>query len=104
MGEEGRSEQEQEPEQEQGEEVEGKWWVEGELRMGEVMETGRWERRGLKAGNSPVVHLVEAGVRGVRGEGGGNERERRMRWEMEGQKEARELLALEESQGGTFQA
>lgn len=72
--------------------------------MGEVTETGMWEQQGLKAGNSPAVPLVEAGVRGARGEGGGNERERRMKQETEGQREARELLALEESQGGTLEA
>lgn len=100
-GEEGRSE----GEGEEVEEEEEEWWrVEGEWQTGEVTETGMWERRGSKAGNSPVVPLVEAGVRGARGEGGGNERERRMRQEREGQREARGLLALEGSQGGTFQA
>lgn len=63
-----------------------------------------WERQGSEAGNSPVVLLVEVGVRGARGEGGGSEKERsRMRWEMEGQREVQELLALEESRGGVLE-
>lgn len=68
--------------------------------MVEVVERGMWEQQGLEAENSPVVLLVEVGVRGVRGEEGGSEMERRMRREMEEQREAQELPVLEESQGG----
>lgn len=42
-------------------------------------------------------------MRGARGEGGGNERERRMRRETEGRMEARGSLAPEDSQGGTLE-
>lgn len=68
------------------------------------MERGTWEQRGSEAGNSPVVLLVEGGVRGARGEGAGSEKE--MRWrrrEMEGQREVQELLVLEESRGRTLE-
>lgn len=62
-----------------------------------------WERQGLEAGNSPVVLLVEVEVRGARGEGGGSDKGRRTRWEMEGQREVQECQAQEESQGGMLE-
>lgn len=64
-----------------------------------------WGRQGSEAGSPPVVVLlVEAGVRGVREEGGESEKEMRMRQEMEGQREVRELWVLEESQEEEHQA
>lgn len=39
-------------------------------------------------------------MRAARGEEVGSERERKMRWETEGQREVLVLLELEESQGG----
>lgn len=54
----------------------------------------------MEAESSPVPPRVVVGVRAARGEEEGSERERRMRWEMEGQREVLVLLALEESQGG----
>lgn len=94
--EEGRPKME-EQEAEEKEEEEG-WPAEEEQQVAKVMGRGTWERQGLEAGNFPVVLLVVAGVRGARGEGGGNERERnRMRWEKGGQREAQELLVREES-------
>lgn len=56
------------------------------------------KRQGLEAENSPVVPLVEAEVREVREEGGGSEKETRMRQEMEGLREVQESLAPEEAQ------
>lgn len=88
---------------EEGKSEEAEWQAEGEWRMGEVAERGMRERRGLEAGKSPVVPLVEAGEKGMRGEGGGSEKERRMRREMEGQREVQvQVQALEESQGGAL--
>lgn len=60
-----------------------------------------WERQGSEAGSPPalVVLLLEAGVRGVREEGGESEKETRMKQEMEEQREVQELWVLEESQG-----
>lgn len=95
MGEEGTSEEE--------------WPAEGvqqvvEVEEVEVVERGMWKPRGSEAGYCPVVLLVEVGVRGETEEGGGSERERRrMRQEMEGQREVQELLVLEESQEGPHQ-
>lgn len=71
--------------------------------MVEVVERGVWERQGLEAENSPVVLLVAVGVKGVREEEGGSEKERRMRREMEGQREVQELLVLEESRAGELE-
>lgn len=86
MGEEGKSE--------------GEWPAEGEWRVAEAVERGMWERQGSEAGSSPVVLLAGVGVREARGEGGGSEKEKRMRWEMVGQREVQELPVQEESQGG----
>lgn len=93
MGEEGRSEEVEE----EVRPAEGEWRV---VAVAVGRGRGMWERRGLEAANSPVVLLVEVRVREVRGEEGGSEKGRRMRREMEGQTEVRELLALEESRGG----
>lgn len=71
--------------------------------MVEVVERGVWERQGLEAENSPVVLLVAVGVKGVREEEGGSEKERRMRREMEGQREVQALLVLEESRAGELE-
>lgn len=90
MGEEGKSEEE--------------WLAEGVQQAVEVVERGMWKQRGSEAGYCPVVLLVEVGARGGKEEGGGSEKEtRRMRQEMEGQRELQELLVLEESQEGARQ-
>lgn len=69
-----------------------------------MVERGMRKRQGSEAGYCPVVLLVEVGVRGETEEGGGSEKERRrMREEMEGQREVQELLVLEESQEGAHQ-
>lgn len=86
----------------------GEEWKQGEavVRQAEgwqgVMEAVRkvmWEQRGSEA----VVLLVEVRVRGLRGEEGGNERERRMRQAMEEQKEVEELLEQREPRGGELE-
>lgn len=84
-------------------EVESVRQAEGGWPAVEVAEKGMWGRQGLEAGSSPVAPLVEVVERGGRGEEVGSERERRMRREMEAQTEARELPALEESQGGELE-
>lgn len=90
----------------------GEEWKQGEVgvRLGEgwqrVMEGAKrvmWERRGSEAEKPPVVLLVGVRVRGLRGEEGGNERERRMRQVMEEQKEVEELLEQREPQGGELE-
>lgn len=70
-----------------------------------MVERGMWKGQGSEAGNSPVVLLVDVGVRGETEEGGGSEKERRRRRrrEMEGQREVQELLELEESLEGARQ-
>ena len=70
----------------------------GQQRVGEVALKVMWEQRGSEAGIPPAVPLVEVGVRGARGEGGGNEKGKRMRQEMEGQREVQEFLVLVKSQ------
>lgn len=84
-------------------EVESGRQAEGGWPAVEVAGREMWGRRGLEAGSSPVAPLVEVVERGVRGEEAGSETERRMRWEMEAPTEARELPALEESQGGELE-
>lgn len=72
----------------------------------QVVEEGmkvRLERRGSEAEKPPFVLLVEVRVRGSRGEGGGSERERRMRQGMEEQKEVEGLLERGKSQGGELE-
>lgn len=72
----------------------------------QVVEAGmkvRLEQRGSEAEKPPFVLLVGAGVRGSRGEAGGNEKERRMRQGMEEPKEAGELLERGKSQGGELE-
>lgn len=64
---------------------------------------GVWEPQGLEAENSPVVLLAVVRVKGVREGEGGSVKERRMRQEMEGQREVQELLALEESRAGELE-
>lgn len=91
----------------------GEWWKQGEgvvVRPAErrqwaveVEKEVMWERRGSEAEKAPAVLLVEVRVRGLRGEGGGNERERRTRRVMEEQKEVEELPELGEPQGGTLE-
>ena len=67
------------------------------------MGLGMWEQQGWEAGNSLVVLLLEVRVREARGEGGGSEKETRMRWATEGRREVQELLALEGSRGGVLE-
>lgn len=90
----------------------GEEWKQGEVgvRLGEggqrVTEGAKrvmWERRGSEAEKPPVVLLVGVRVRGLRGEEGGNERERRMRQVMEGQKEVEELPEQREPRGGELE-
>lgn len=86
----------------------GEEWKQGEaaVRLAEgrqgVMEAVRkvmWEQRGSEA----AVLLVAVRVRGLRGEEGGNERERRMRQVMEEQKEVEELLEQRGPRGGELE-
>lgn len=90
----------------------GEWWKRGEVaaRLAErrqwVVEAVKevmWERRGSEAEKAPAVLLVEVRVRGLRGEEGGNERERRMRRVMEERTEVEELLERGEPQGGKLE-
>lgn len=89
----------EEAKQKEEEKLEAVWSAEGERLVQEVeAEKETWERRGLEAGNRPAPPLEEVEERGVRGEEGASERERRMKQEMEGQTLVQEFLALEESQ------
>lgn len=90
----------------------GEEWKQGEVgvRRAEggplVMQGAKrvmWERRGWEAEKPPVVLLVEVKVRELRGEEGGNARERRMRQVTEEQKGAEELLEQREPQGGELE-
>lgn len=85
------------------EEVE-EWKVEVGWQEGVAVVRAVWERRGLEAGSSPAVALVEEGVRGERGEGGGSDRVMMMMLEKEGQRGVPELLVLGVFQEGMFQA
>lgn len=90
----------------------GEEWKQGEVgvrlregwqRVMEGVKRVMWEPRGSEAEKPPVVLLVEVRVRGLRGEEGGNERERRMRQVTEEQKEVEELLEQREPQGGELE-
>ena len=89
----------------------GEWWKQGEVVvmlverwrwLVEVAKEVMWKRLGSEAEKAPVL-LAEVRVRGLRGEEGGNERERRMRQVMEEQKEVEELLEQGEPQGGKLE-
>lgn len=90
----------------------GEWWKRGEVaarpverrqRVVEVVREVKWERRGSEAEKARAALLAEVRVRGLRGEEGGNERERRMRRVMEEQTEVEELPERGEPQGGKLE-